>query len=170
MDYLVHLEVFHGPLDLLLYLVKRNEVDIFDIPVARITEQFLEYLGIMEMIDIERAGDFLLMAATLMELKSRLLLPQDEMPVEEQTDPRKELVRKIVEYKKFKEASALLEAQAEQQWTRLPRQPIGPVSPDPREQPLRQVELWDLVSAFGRLMRETSALEQQQISIDQTPI
>jgi segregation and condensation protein A len=169
MDYLVDLDVFHGPLDLLLYLVKRDEVDIFDIPVARITEQFLEYLGVMELIDMDRAGDFMVMAATLMELKSRLLLPQDEV-AEEQADPRMELVRKLVEYKKFKEASLLLEARAEQQWTRFSRQPGTSAGPDPREQPLRQVELWDLVSAFGRLMRETLALEQQQVSMDQTPV
>src|SRR5438874_1538018 len=108
MDYLVDLDIFHGPLDLLLYLVKRNEVDICDIPVAKITEQFLEYLGIMEMVDVERAGDFVVMAATLMEIKSRLLLPQDEAPAPEQSDPRMELVRKLVEYKKFKEAAVLL--------------------------------------------------------------
>src|ERR1700682_2109573 len=109
MDYLVDLDTFRGPLDLLLYLVKRNEVDICDIPIARITEQFLEYLGVLEMIDVERAGDFLVMAATLMEINSRLLLPQGETAADEQTDPRMELVRKLVEYKKFKEAALLLE-------------------------------------------------------------
>src|SRR5215831_1961341 len=112
MDYLVELDTFRGPLDLLLYLVKRNEVDIFDIPVARITEQFLEYLSVLEMIDVEKAGDFLVMAATLMEIKSKLLLPRDDSVEEEQADPRMELVRQLVEYKKFKEAALLLEEQA----------------------------------------------------------
>src|SRR5262249_37386869 len=150
MEYLVDLDIFRGPLDLLLYLVKRNEVDICDIPVAKITEQFLDYLGVLEMIDVERAGDFLVMAATLMEIKSKLLLPQDESAAEEQAAPRMELVRKLVEYKKFKEAALLLEAQAEEQWCRVPRQPVEPLRRlDPAEQPLRQVELWDLVSAFG---------------------
>jgi segregation and condensation protein A len=171
MDYLVDLDVFHGPLDLLLYLVKRNEVDIFDIPIAKIAEQFQEYLGIMEMIDVERAGDFLVMAASLLEIKSRLLLPQDQTLADEQPDPRMELVRKLVEYKKFKEASLVLEAQAQEQGYRFPRQAIeSPREVDPSAQPLRQVELWDLVSAFGRLMRETLALSPQQISVDQTPL
>jgi segregation and condensation protein A len=171
MDYLVELDVFRGPLDLLLYLVKRNEVDICDIPIAKITEQFLEYLAVLEIIDVERAGDFLVMAATLMEIKSRFLLPQDETGTEEQADPRMELVRKLVEYKKFKEAALHLEARAERQWYRIPRQPVEwPAGPNPAEQPLRQVELWDLVSAFGRLMRETLALEPQRITVDQTPV
>src|SRR5262245_19518034 len=171
MDYQVDLDTFRGPLDLLLYLVKRNEVDIADIPVARITEQFLEYLRVLEMIDFERAGDFLVMAATLMEIKSKLLLPQDEMPTEPHADPRLELVRQLLEYKNFKEASLLLEAQAERQLCRMPRQAAeAAVAPNLSSQRLRRVELWDLVSAFGRLMRETLALQPQQISVDQTPI
>src|SRR5947199_3213123 len=122
MEYQVQLESFRGPLDLLLYLVKHNEVDICDIPIARITEQFLEYLRVLEMIDVERAGDFLVMAATLMEIKSRMLLPRPEENAEEEADPRLELVRQLVEYKKFKDAAVLLEAQAERQLSRLPRQ------------------------------------------------
>jgi segregation and condensation protein A len=119
MDYQVELDIFRGPLDLLLYLVKRQEVDITEIPIARVAEQFLDYLRVIELIDVERAGDFLVMAATLMEIKSRMLLPHMD---------------------------------------------------DPAQQPLRQVELWDLVSAFGRLMRETLALQPQQIIVDQTPV
>jgi segregation and condensation protein A len=170
MDYQVDLEVFRGPLDLLLYLVRRNEVDICDIPIARIAEQFLDYLRVLEMIDVEHAGEFLVMAATLMEIKSRMLLPRAPGPDEEEADPRLELVRQLIEYKKYKEAAALLEAQAERQLTRLPRQPVETAAEqDPAVQPLRQVELWDLVSAFGRLMRETLALEPQRIVVDQTP-
>ena len=171
MDYQVNLEVFRGPLDLLLFLVKRHEVDIFDIPVARLTEQYLEYLGLIEMIDVEHAGDFLVMAATLMEIKSKLLLPQGDDPDAPEADPRLELVRQLIEYKKFKDAANLLEAQAERQLSRLARQEMEPAyQPDPAQQPLRQVELWDLVSAFGRLMRETLALQPQQIIVDQTPV
>jgi segregation and condensation protein A len=171
MEYQVELEVFRGPLDLLLFLVKRHEVDICDIPIARVTEQFLEYLQVIEMIDVERAGDFLVMAATLMEIKSRMLLPRVEETTEEEADPRLELVRQLLEYKKYKDAATLLEAQAERQLSRLPRQPLElPTEPDPAQQPLRQVELWDLVSAFGRLMRETLALQPQQITVDVTPI
>jgi segregation and condensation protein A len=171
MDYLVDLPDFRGPLDLLLYLVKHNEVDVCDIPIARVTEQFLEYLRLLEMIDVEGAGDFLVMAATLLEIKSKMLLPRGDVPAEEEADPRRELVRQLLEYKKFKDAAALLEAQAERQLCRLPRLPVElPQPPGPAEQPLRQVELWDLVSAFGRLMRETLALQPQQIVADHTPI
>jgi segregation and condensation protein A len=171
MDYNVDLPVFRGPLDLLLYLVKRNEVDVCDIPIARVTEQFLDYLGVIQQIDVEWAGDFLVMAATLMEIKSRLLLPRSDAETDEEDDPRLELVKQLIEYKKFKDAAALLEAQAERQLTRLPRQPVEiPSAPDPAQQPLRRVELWDLVSAFGRLMRETAALQPRQIVMDETPL
>jgi segregation and condensation protein A len=171
MDYQVNLDTFRGPLDLLLYLVKRNEVDICDIPIARMAEQFLEYLRVLELIDVEWAGDFLVMAATLMELKSRMLLPRGEQTADDDADPRLDLVRQLIEYKKFKDASALLEAEAERQLCRLPRQAVEPVpSPDPAQQPLQAVELWDLVSAFGRLMRETLAIQPRQIVVDETPI
>jgi segregation and condensation protein A len=171
MEYQVNLETFRGPLDLLLYLVKRNEVDICDIPIARVTEQFLQYLQVIDLIDVEWAGDFLVMAATLMELKSRMLLPRDEALAEEEADPRLDLVRQLIEYKKFKDASVLLDAEAERQLCRLPRQPVElPAGPDPAQQPLQAVELWDLVSAFGRLMRETLAIQPRQIVVDETPI
>jgi segregation and condensation protein A len=170
LDYRVDLEVFRGPLDLLLYLVKRNEVDICDIPMARIVEQFLDYLRLLELIDVERTGEFLVMAATLMEIKSKMLLPRMEESSRENTDPRSELVRQLLEYRKFKDAARLLEEQAERQLSRLPREPFELEDPARAEQPLRQVELWDLVSAFGRLMRETLALEPQQIVVDQTPL
>jgi segregation and condensation protein A len=170
-EYQVDLDSFRGPLDLLLFLVKRNEVDICDIPIARIAEQFRHYLEVIQMIDVELAGEFLVMAATLMEIKSKMLLPHDEDVLTEEEDPRRELVRQLIEYKKFKDAAALLDLQAERQSLRLARQPVVPDSdPDPAQQPLHEVELWDLVSAFGRLMRETLALQPQQISLDHTPI
>lgn len=171
MDYQVKIDAFQGPVDLLLYLVKRQEVDIFDIPIARITDQFLEYLRLLEIIDVEQAGEFLVMAATLMEIKSRMLLPRAEVADEAEADPRLELVRQLLEYKKFKDAAARLEEQAELRITRLPRLPVDTFAPpDPTQQPLRAVELWDLVSAFGRLMRETLTLQPQQIVMDHTPI
>src|SRR5947208_4189564 len=108
MDYPVDLDSFRGPLDLLLYLVKHNEVDVCDIPIARVTEQFLEHLRVIELIDVELAGDFLVMAATLMEIKSKMLLPRGEGPEGEEADPRQELVRQLLEYKKFKDAALLL--------------------------------------------------------------
>ncbi|HMC63363.1 MAG TPA: segregation/condensation protein A [Gemmataceae bacterium] len=171
MDYQVELDAFRGPLDLLLFLVKRNEVDICDIPIARVAEQFLQYLNVLELIDVEWAGDFLVMAATLMEIKSRMLLPRSEEASAGEDDPRRALVRQLIEYKKFKDAAMFLEAQAERQLSRLPRQPAETVPDlDPAQQPLHFVELWDLVSAFGRLMRETLALQPSQIVVDETPL
>jgi segregation and condensation protein A len=171
MDYKVDLPTFRGPLDLLLFLVKHNEVDLYDIPIASITEQFLAYLNLLQVIDVEAAGEFLVMAATLMEIKSRMLLPRTEGEATAEDDPRLELVKQLIEYKKFKDAAALLEEQADRQLTRLPRTPMEmPAQPDLALQPLRKVELWDLVSAFGRLMRETTALQPSYVSIDETPI
>jgi segregation and condensation protein A len=172
MDYQVELDIFRGPLDLLLFLVKRNEVDILDIPIARIAEQYVHYLEVLKLIDVERVGDFLVMAATLMEIKSRMLLPSSELPEEDGPDPRNELVRQLLQYKQFKDAAALLQQRAEEQAMRLPRQPpdraVLPI--DPAQQPIQQVELWDLVSAFSRLLRETLALQPSQIILDETPI
>src|SRR5437667_12123444 len=136
MDYQVDLDVFRGPLDVLLYPVKRQEVDIGEIPIARVAEQFLEYLRVMELIDVERAGEFLVMAATLMEIKSKMLLPPSDDPSQEESDPRLELVRQLIEYKKFKDAAILLEAQAERQLSRLTRQAHEmPTEPNPAAQP-----------------------------------
>lgn len=169
-DYRVDLDIFRGPLDLLLFLVKRDEIDIRDIPIARVTEQFREYLEVLQMIDIERVGDFLVMAATLMEIKSKLLLPRPEESNEPMEDPRRELVRQLMQYKRFKEAAQVLEGLAEKQSKRFGRQPL-PVSPaNPVNRAVQAVELWDLVSAFARLMRETLASQPQQITVDHTPL
>jgi segregation and condensation protein A len=171
MEYQVELDVFKGPLDLLLYLVKRNEVDICDIPIAKITEQFLDYMNVIQLLDVDWAGEFLVMAATLMEIKSRMLLPRPQEGAADEEDPRLELVRQLIEYKKFKDAAVLLEEQAEKQQARLARLPVElPPAPDPAQQPLQHLELWDLVSAFGRLMRETASLAPRQIVMDETPI
>ena len=170
-EHQVTLENFAGPLDLLLYLVKRDEIDVLDIPIAHIADQFLEALGVLEMIDVEGAGEFLVVAATLMEIKSRMLLPRTDALEGEDDDPRLELVKQLIEYKKFKEATRLLDLQADAHALRLARMPVerpGPV--DPAQQPLKKVELWDLVSAFGRLVRETQALQPRQIVMDETPM
>ena len=168
-EYQVVLDAFRGPLDLLLFLVKREEVDVRDIAVARVAEQFKEYLDVLTLIDVERAGDFLVTAATLMEIKSKMLLPHAEESAEVEEDPRRQLVQQLIQYKRFKDATALLESQAERHGLRLARQPVaaGPTNSPQRLQP---VELWDLVSAFGRLMRETMAQQTHDIVVDQTPL
>lgn len=171
-EYRVELPAFRGPLDLLLYLVKRNEVEIADIPIAVITDQYLQYLNVLQRIDVEAAGEFLVMASTLMELKSRLLLPRQAEAMEsEEDDPRGELVKQLVEYKKYRDAADQLELLAEKQAERRTRQLLEkPDLPtDPTAQPLQRVELWDLVSAFDRLVRATLSAEQNAIIMDDTP-
>ena len=171
MEYKVELTTFRGPLDLLLFLVKQNEVDLYDIPIATITAQFLAYLNVLQVIDVEAAGEFLVMAAGLMEIKSKMMLPRSETEAKQEEDPRLELVKQLLEYKKYKEAAALLDEQAQRQHSRLARLPFElPTPTDLAQQPLRKVELWDLVSAFGRLMRETVSLQPSHISIDETPM
>lgn len=115
--YKVVLGVFEGPLDLLLHLIREHEIDIYDIPIAKVTEQYLAYLSLMESLDLEVAGEWLVMAATLLEIKSRMLLPEDPTaePEEEKIDPRLELVERLIEYEKFKSAAELFrEREAEQ--------------------------------------------------------
>jgi len=168
MPYTVALDAFHGPLDLLLYLVKKHEVDVLDIPIAVIADQFRDYLKALRELDVEFAGEFLVLAATLMEIKSRMMLPADAHAEEEdESDPRRELVRQLLEYRKIKDAAAALEERAEARGTRVARQ--EPPEPASGVQRVRAVELWDLVSAFARLMRETQALETGTIAVDDTP-
>jgi segregation and condensation protein A len=169
MPYTVELDAFHGPLDLLLYLVKRNEVDVLDISIAQLADQFLTYVLAVKELDIEFAGEFMVMAATLMEIKSRSLLPDEAHAATDDTpDPRRELVRQLLEYRKFKDAATALEAKAEEAGARVARQePPEPV--DDRGPKVRPVELWDLVSAFARLMRETQSLQPTTIAVDDTP-
>jgi segregation and condensation protein A len=169
MIYQVALDSFHGPLDLLLYLVKRNEVDVRDIPVARIAEQFLQHLDAIQTIDVEWAGEFLVLAATLTEIKSKMLLPRPVDAVEnEHDDPRKELVRQLVEYRKTKESAGHLDRLAEERQFHvsrvLPDDEEGATSPR-----LRRVEMWDLISAFARLVRETESLQPLHLVADETP-
>ncbi len=109
MSYKLNLDIFEGPLDLLLYLIKKDDIDIADIPITKITEQYLQYIEMMKMLDLDFVGDFLVMAATLMQIKSKMLLPPDPSEVEqEELDPRDELVRRLLEYKQFKEIAEVL--------------------------------------------------------------
>ena len=105
MDYEVKLEMFEGPLDLLLHLIHKNEVDIFDIPISSITDQYLDYLELMKSLEMSIAGDFLVMASTLIHIKSRMLLPRPELLEDEEADPRAELIRRLQEYERFKKAA-----------------------------------------------------------------
>jgi len=170
-DYRVRLPVFDGPLDLLLYLVKKNEVDVRDIPVATIAEQFREYISVIRHIDVESAGDFLVAAATLLEIKSRMLLPRPpDVASAEAEDPRRELVQQLLDYRRYKEAAGRLEDRAAEQERRLPRwlaDAPGAAGAEPLS--VRAVELWDLVSAFGRILHEAAALAPHEVVADETP-
>ncbi len=171
MAYQIQLETFHGPLDLLLYLVKQQEIDLREIPIASITEQFLGYISVMTLLDVELAGEFIVMASTLMEIKSKLLLPSpvaSQVPAAE-ADPRRELVRQLVEYRRFKDAAAWLEARADAHAERMERRPPIEARGTPGPQPVRAVELWDLVSAFARLLSESESLAPTPIVVDDTP-
>jgi segregation and condensation protein A len=159
-DYKVKLEVFEGPLDLLLYLIKKEEVDIYDIPIERITNQYMEYLGLMQMLNLEVAGEFLVMAATLMYIKSRMLLPADQQvtdsEAEEGEDPRWELIRQLVEYKKFKDAALQLGQREEEQSKIFARRGDVGIEVDV-EVPLAEVGIFDLIGAFNEVLKRVTA-------------
>lgn len=175
--YRVELPIFRGPLDLLLYLVKKHEVNILDIPINLVAQSFLRYLEVIQLIDIDTAGDFLVLASTLMEIKSRMLLPASDEVADTETgesgpaDPRAELVKQLVAYRRYREAADKLDQLAVQQANHWPRGYIEKPyqERDPQQQPMQQVELWDLVSAFDRLLRATLTHQQQAITSDDTP-
>ncbi len=172
MDFRVQLDVFRGPLDLLLYLVRKHELETTEIPLAKIAEQFLEYLEVLTEIDVNAAGDFLELASTLVEIKSRQVLPQTEEEAEAFDDPREELVARLLEYKKYRDAASLLEDRSRGWQMRYGRlaDDLPPRRIDPADQPIHEVELWDLVSAFGRIVREAQAVQPANIRYDETPI
>ncbi len=150
MPYEVALPIFEGPLDLLLYLIRKNEVDIYDIPIALITRQYLEALEIMKALDLDVAGDFLTLAATLLRIKSRMLLPRLAEEGEEE-DPRRDLVLQLVEYRKFKEAARKM-AQSEEKQRLLFNRPLIPVEGDPGEDLAPRGDVADLVAALQALL------------------
>lgn len=163
-DYKVQLEVFEGPLDLLLYLIKKEEVDIYEVNLTKIASQFIEYVERMRQLDLDIAGEFLVMAATLMFIKSRELLPVDlQTPPtgeEEEWDPRWDLIRQLVEYKKFKDmAGRLQEREADQEAT-FTRQPAKPALPASSAIIKPDVTLFDLINAVSAILRRFQNREQ----------
>ena len=169
-DYTVHLDrVFEGPMDLLLHLVRQQEVEIHEIKIHRIVEGYLAWLTAMEELDLEFAGDFVVMAATLMAIKSRSLLPTEEVDLAEELDPRDELIQRLIEYRRFKQVSGELGERFEER-SKLYKH--GWRQPDDDEPTLDVSELshWDLFSAFSRLMRETLAHRAMRIEADERPL
>ena len=154
LPYQVRIENFEGPLDLLLHLIKKNEINIYDIPIAMIAQQYLEYLEAMEELNLNVAGDFLVMAATLLQIKSKMLLPVDETADDDEDgpDPREELVRRLLEYKAFKEAARQLDDQ-EKIWREIFRREQAPLVEEVEEElPLENVSLFDLVDALKEVL------------------
>ena len=176
-DYRVKLDIFAGPMDLLLYLVRKEEVDIYDIPISRITDQYLHYIDMLKSLDMDLAGDFLVMAATLMQIKSAMLLPRTEAEDTESEaleDPRAELIRQLLEYKRFKDASNLLRDSAEQHSCRYCRPAVIIENLEPESEPeldMEQVNIWDLLEAFDNILSATgtAAFDVSRIT-DDTPI
>jgi len=155
MTYKVKLDVFEGPLDLLLYLIKKEEVDICDIPVAKITDQYLEYLEYMKLLDLNIAGEFIVMAATLMQIKSKMLLPPDKTEEEQiEEDPRAELVKRLLEYKKFKEAAQELSLMKKTQKDVFGRGSQEKPDLAQEKEEFFEVHLFDLITAFSKVLRD----------------
>jgi segregation and condensation protein A len=164
-DYKVKLEIFEGPLDLLLYLIKRDEIDIYEISIERITRQYLEYLQAFKELNLDIAGEFVVMAANLIYLKSRSLLPVDQQPPDEEAeedDPRWDLIRQLIEYKKFKEAAAQLHVRALEQERIFTRD--GGATTTIVDAPLRlaEVGIFQLIHAFQDVIKRVEARENLQ--------
>ena len=161
-DYKVKLEIFEGPLDLLLYLIKRDEIDIYDISLERITRQYLEYLQAFKELNIDVAGEFVVMAANLIYLKSRSLLPVDQQPPEEdaeEDDPRWDLIRQLIEYKKFKEAAAQLHVRELEQERIFARDGGSGIAIADAPLRLREVGIFELIHAFQNVIKRVDARE-----------
>ena len=164
-DYKVKLEIFEGPLDLLLYLIKRDEIDIYDISLERITKQYLEYLQAFKELNIDVAGEFVIMAANLIYWKSRSLLPVDQQPPEEdvdEDDPRWELIRQLIEYKKFKEAAEQLQVRQLEQEKIFSRVGSGPTLLANAPLRLGEVGIFQLINAFQVVLKRVEARENLQ--------
>jgi segregation and condensation protein A len=170
--YPVRLQNFEGPLDLLLHLIKKSEVSIYDIPITLITAQYIEYIDLMQELNLDVAGEFLVMAATLIHVKSRMLLPRPDATQEDpEEDPREALMRRLLEHQKFKAAAELLherETLRSAQWTR-PDGPIAEIAGEPPE-PEIEVDLFSLISAFRAVVERAKARPKIYLPSEQIPI
>lgn len=157
MSYKIKIEMFEGPLDLLLYLVKKDHLNIYDIPIAKVTEQYLQYLNLMQMLDLNVAGEFLVMSATLMQIKSKMLLPAEEgvSAEEQQEDPREELVRRLLEYERFKEiAQDLRQKETDQREVFKRPRSEAEKAPDEKKDVYFEASIFDLINAFSRALKD----------------
>ena len=176
MSFRVELPVYNGPLDLLLYLARRQEVSLGELSLSKVVDQYADYLELLKELDLADIGDFLDLASTLVELKSQAVLPkpveEEEQEDEQLEDPQGQLIERLLQYKEIRDAASVLDemsARWQQHYARLsddlPRRRI-----DPGDQPIADLEIWDLVSAFGRIMRESAGPPQTEVIYDDTPI
>ena len=167
MAYKITLDNFEGPLDLLLYLIKKSDIDICDIPIATITDQYLEYISMMKMLDLEIVGEFLVMAATLIQIKSRMLLPPDPLAKGDEEDPRTELVRRLQEYEQFKLVAQELkqkESQRHDLFNRIVDQEKLDEMREESKEVLIEATLFDLINALSHAMRAVPEAKDYLIS------
>ncbi len=170
----IELPAYRGPLDLLLYLVRRHEVNLTEMSLAKVVDQYADYIEVLKELDLGDVGDFIDLASTLVELKSQAVLPKVVDPADEEeiTDPQEELVERLLQYREIRDAAAVLEEMGnrwQQRYQRmsddLPKRRV-----DLGDQPIADLEIWDLVSAFGRIMREAAGPPQTEVIYDDTPI
>ncbi len=174
MNFRIDLPAYRGPIDLLLYLVRRQEVALTQISLAKIVQQYLEYLDILKALDLGDVGDFLDLASTLVEMKSHAVLPKIVEETEDETleDPQDELIERLLQYKEIRDAAAVLDEMSQRWQERFERMSDDLPSRrvDPGDQPIVDLEIWDLVSAFGRIMRESAGPPPTEVIYDDTPI
>lgn len=164
MSYEIKLDVFEGPLDLLLYLIKKNEINIYDIPIAFITEQYLEYLEIIKSLNLDLAGEYLVLASTLIHIKSKMLLPTQNDEEEDESDPREELVKQLLEYQAFKEVSLNLDKRSLLERDVFKAGHLPSRELDAEEQSFVEVSVFELVEAFRKIV--STMKEEELLEID----
>ena len=171
-DWRVDLDAYAGPLDLLLFLIKEAEVDIYDIPIAVITDRFLEHLEQIQKIDLNRAGEFLVVASQLMEVKAKMLLPRETIDLDDVEDPRSSLVQELLEYKRYKEASKDLERRLEVEQLRFGRlpEPEEAIPEEGREEEIEDLDVFALLTAFGKIRKEILDAGEPSIIYDDVPV
>jgi segregation and condensation protein A len=173
MEFKVATDVFSGPMDLLLYLVKKHEVDVAQVPIARIAEEFVAYLDVLEDLAIDQVGEFVELASVLLEIKARSLVPRPEETAEEPVETaREDLVKRLLEYKQYRDAAVMLEDRAREWELRFSRIPAdeAPRRSAPAEVTIGDVQVWDLVGAMARVLRKREKRKPRQIIQDDTPI
>jgi len=172
-EFRTELDVFSGPLDLLLYLIKRDEVDILQVPISQITDQYLQALRAMHLFNVNVAAEFTVMAATLMEMKSRSLLPESRLDENVEDDPEGDLVQRLLQYKSFKDAASLLAERARARALTFTRGSVEVLPLELSLEPeirLEELSIWDLTSAYARLLQQTHIPEPAHIVYDEVPV